>query len=151
MKALIVATRSPDLADAINAWAVTARVAARFHVPAGMLRDWEQARATAPDFVIAYVRVIGQYPEMVAQAVGKGSLFSGPTFANFFSNDEPSNSHNTGYAIRRWARKAIISAVRASERWTIQLSPFALLNAIIVVSCGDRENVETRRIARRLR
>jgi putative transcriptional regulator len=43
--------------------------AARFHVPVGTLRDWEQARATAPDFAIAYVRVIGQHPEMVAKAV----------------------------------------------------------------------------------
>lgn len=43
--------------------------ASRFHVPVGTLRDWEQARATAPDFAIAYVRVIGQHPEMVAQAV----------------------------------------------------------------------------------
>jgi len=32
------------------------------------LRDWEQARATAPDFAVAYVRVIGQYPDIVAQA-----------------------------------------------------------------------------------
>lgn len=43
--------------------------ASRFHVPVGTLRDWEQARATAPDFAVAYVRVIGQYPEMVAKAV----------------------------------------------------------------------------------
>ncbi|QCI99193.1 helix-turn-helix domain-containing protein [Agrobacterium larrymoorei] len=43
--------------------------ASRFHVPVGTLRDWEQARATAPDFAVAYVRVIGQHPEMVAQAV----------------------------------------------------------------------------------
>lgn len=43
--------------------------ARRFHVPVGTLRDWEQARATAPDFAIAYVRVIGQHPDMVAQAV----------------------------------------------------------------------------------
>jgi len=33
------------------------------------LRDWEQARTTAPDFAIAYVRVIGKHPEMVEQAV----------------------------------------------------------------------------------
>ena len=38
-------------------------------VPVGTLRDWEQARATAPDFAIAYVRVIGQHPDMVAKAV----------------------------------------------------------------------------------
>jgi len=41
----------------------------RFRVPVGTLRDWEQARVTAPDFAIAYVRVIGQHPDMVAQAV----------------------------------------------------------------------------------
>ena len=43
--------------------------ATRFHVPVGTLRDWEQARATAPDFAIAYVRVIRQHPDMVAKAV----------------------------------------------------------------------------------
>lgn len=43
--------------------------AQRFRVPVGTLRDWEQARATAPDFAIAYVRVIAQHPEMVAKAV----------------------------------------------------------------------------------
>ena len=43
--------------------------AARFRVPVGTLRDWEQARATAPDFAIAYVRVIALHPELVAQAV----------------------------------------------------------------------------------
>jgi putative transcriptional regulator len=43
--------------------------ASRFHVPVGTLRDWEQARATAPDFAIAYVRVIARHPDMVAKAV----------------------------------------------------------------------------------
>jgi putative transcriptional regulator len=43
--------------------------ASRFRVPVGTLRDWEQARATPPDFAIAYVRVIGRYPDMVAKAV----------------------------------------------------------------------------------
>lgn len=43
--------------------------ATRFRVPVGTLRDWEQARATAPDFAVAYVRVIGQHPDMVAKAV----------------------------------------------------------------------------------
>ncbi|GBQ96731.1 XRE family transcriptional regulator [Acetobacter nitrogenifigens DSM 23921 = NBRC 105050] len=46
-----------------------AEFASRFRVPVGTLRDWEQARATAPDFAVAYVRVIGQHPDMVAQAV----------------------------------------------------------------------------------
>jgi putative transcriptional regulator len=43
--------------------------ATRFRVPVGTLRDWEQARATAPDFAVAYVRVIGQHPDLVARAV----------------------------------------------------------------------------------
>ncbi len=43
--------------------------AERFRVPVGTLRDWEQARATAPDFAIAYVRVIGRHPDLVAKAV----------------------------------------------------------------------------------
>ncbi len=46
-----------------------AEFASRFHVPVGTLRDWEQARATAPNFAIAYVRVIGQHPDIVAKAV----------------------------------------------------------------------------------
>ena len=43
--------------------------ASRFRVPVGTLRDWEQARATAPDFAIAYVQVIGRHPDIVAKAV----------------------------------------------------------------------------------
>ncbi len=43
--------------------------ARRFHVPVGTLRDWEQARATAPDFAVAYVKVIGQHPDVVARTV----------------------------------------------------------------------------------
>ena len=46
-----------------------AEFATRFHVPVGTLRDWEQARATPPDFAVAYVRVIGQHPDIVAKAV----------------------------------------------------------------------------------
>ena len=43
--------------------------ASRFRVPVGTLRDWEQARVTAPDFAVAYVRVIARHPDMVAKAV----------------------------------------------------------------------------------
>ena len=46
-----------------------AEFARRFHVPLGTLRDWEQARSTAPDFAVAYVRVIMRDPDMVAAAV----------------------------------------------------------------------------------
>ena len=43
--------------------------ARRFHVPVGILRDWEQARVMAPDFAVAYIKVIARHPEMVARAV----------------------------------------------------------------------------------
>lgn len=43
--------------------------AARFRVPVGTLRDWEQARSTPPDFAVAYVRVIREHPQMVAGLV----------------------------------------------------------------------------------
>ncbi|MCX8278930.1 transcriptional regulator [Phyllobacterium sp. 0TCS1.6C] len=43
--------------------------ASRFPVPVGTLRDREQARVTAPDFAIAYLKVIGRHPDMVAKAV----------------------------------------------------------------------------------
>lgn len=43
--------------------------AIRFRVPVGTLRDWEQARATPPDYVIGYMRVIGQHPDLVAKSV----------------------------------------------------------------------------------
>jgi putative transcriptional regulator len=46
-----------------------AEFAARFRVPLGTLRDWEQARASAPDFAIAYIRVIADSPDIVARAV----------------------------------------------------------------------------------
>ena len=46
-----------------------AEFARRFRVPVGTLRDWEQARATPPDFAIAYVRVIRQHPDMVAEVL----------------------------------------------------------------------------------
>lgn len=43
--------------------------ATRFRVPVGTLRDWEQARTTPPDFALAYVRVIAEHPDLVAQVV----------------------------------------------------------------------------------
>ncbi len=45
--------------------------AARFNVPVGTLRDWEQARSTAPDFAVAYLRVIASHPDMVAEVVAR--------------------------------------------------------------------------------
>lgn len=46
-----------------------AEFAARFRVPIGTLRDWEQARVTAPEFAVAYVRVIGRRPEVVDEVL----------------------------------------------------------------------------------
>ena len=43
--------------------------ARRFRVPLGTLRDWEQARATPPDYAVAYVRVIMRDPDLVAAVV----------------------------------------------------------------------------------
>ena len=43
--------------------------AARFHVPVEMLRAWEQALATAPDFAIAYFRVIATHPDLVTEVL----------------------------------------------------------------------------------
>lgn len=45
-----------------------AEFSARFRVPIGTLRDWEQARATPPDFAIAYIRIIERDPELAAAA-----------------------------------------------------------------------------------
>ncbi|AYD02417.1 helix-turn-helix domain-containing protein [Neorhizobium sp. NCHU2750] len=42
---------------------------ARFQVPVGTLRDWEQARVTPPDYALAYIKVIAQHPDMVASAI----------------------------------------------------------------------------------
>jgi putative transcriptional regulator len=47
-----------------------AEFAARFKVPVGTLRDWEQSRSTPPDFAVAYVRVIAKHPDLVAEVVG---------------------------------------------------------------------------------
>lgn len=46
-----------------------AEFASRFKVPLGTLRDWEQARVTAPDYAVAYVKVIQQLPQEVEKAV----------------------------------------------------------------------------------
>lgn len=43
--------------------------AARFRIPVGTLRDWEQARSTALDFAVPYARVIAAHPDLVAQVV----------------------------------------------------------------------------------
>jgi putative transcriptional regulator len=43
--------------------------AARYHIPLGTLRDWEQGRATPDQPTQAYLRVIARSPEGVQQAL----------------------------------------------------------------------------------
>lgn len=43
--------------------------AARFHLPVGTLRDWEQNRKQPDASAIAYLRVIAKEPEIVAKAL----------------------------------------------------------------------------------
>lgn len=45
--------------------------AARYHVPVGTLRDWEQNRKQPDAPALAYLRVIAREPEMVARALRK--------------------------------------------------------------------------------
>jgi putative transcriptional regulator len=44
-----------------------AQFAARFRIPVGTLRDWEQNRKQPDSTAIAYLRVIAKEPDMVAK------------------------------------------------------------------------------------
>jgi putative transcriptional regulator len=46
-----------------------AEFAARYHVPIGTLRDWEQNRKQPDAPALAYLRVIAREPAMVARAL----------------------------------------------------------------------------------
>jgi putative transcriptional regulator len=46
-----------------------AEFAARFHLPVGTLRDWEQNRRQPDAPALAYLRVIAREPDMVARAL----------------------------------------------------------------------------------
>lgn len=46
-----------------------AEFAARYHVPIGTLRDWEQGRKRPDAPALAYLRVIAREPETVAMAL----------------------------------------------------------------------------------
>ncbi len=45
------------------------KFAARYHIPLGTLRDWEQGRATPDQPTRAYLTVIARSPEGVQQAL----------------------------------------------------------------------------------
>lgn len=44
--------------------------AAKFHIPLGTLRDWEQRRKAPDAAARAYLKVIARNPKMVAEALG---------------------------------------------------------------------------------
>lgn len=44
--------------------------AARYHIPVGTLRDWEQNRSTPDQAARAYLKVIARDPEFVRRALG---------------------------------------------------------------------------------
>jgi putative transcriptional regulator len=46
-----------------------AAFAARYHIPIGTLRDWEQARKHPDAPALAYLRVIAKEPDMTARAL----------------------------------------------------------------------------------
>ena len=46
-----------------------AEFSARYHVPIGTLRDWEQNRKQPDAPALAYLRVIAREPDMVARAL----------------------------------------------------------------------------------
>jgi putative transcriptional regulator len=71
---------APILSEAETAAALTrsvrkrlgisqAEFSARYHVPIGTLRDWEQNRKQPDALALAYLRVIAREPKMVARAL----------------------------------------------------------------------------------
>ena len=46
---------------------------ARYHIPLGTLRDWEQHRAEPDQATRAYLKVIAKEPELVARALAEQS------------------------------------------------------------------------------
>jgi len=40
-----------------------------YGIPLGTLRDWEQARATPPDFAMGYMQVIARHPGLVGETM----------------------------------------------------------------------------------
>jgi putative transcriptional regulator len=71
---------APILSDAETAAALVRTVrhrlglsqaafAARFHIPAGTLRDWEQSRKKPDTTALSFLKVIAREPDMVARAL----------------------------------------------------------------------------------
>jgi putative transcriptional regulator len=63
-------TRTPQAKIIRRALGMTQEeFAARYHIPLGTLRDWEQGRATPDQPTQAYLTVIARSPEEVQQAL----------------------------------------------------------------------------------
>ncbi len=50
-----------------------AEFAARFHIPLGTLRDWEQHRTEPDQAVVSYLKVIAANPKFVERTLAKAS------------------------------------------------------------------------------
>ena len=62
--------RTPQAKIIRRALGMTQEVfAARYHIPLGTLRDWEQGRATPDQSTRAYLTVIARSPQDVQQAL----------------------------------------------------------------------------------
>ena len=59
----------PLRARCASDWASRAEFSARYHVPIGTLRDWEQNRKQPDAPALAYLRVIAREPGVVARAL----------------------------------------------------------------------------------
>jgi putative transcriptional regulator len=63
-------SRTPQVKASRRALGLTQEeFAARYHIPLGTLRDWEQGRATPDQPTQAYLTVIARSPEGVQQAL----------------------------------------------------------------------------------
>jgi putative transcriptional regulator len=64
------AKRAPRVAIIRRAFRLSQEeFAARFHIPLGTLRDWEQGRSEPDAAARAYLKVIARQPDMVAAAL----------------------------------------------------------------------------------
>jgi putative transcriptional regulator len=71
---LAMMTRRPRIFTLRRALGLTQEeFSARFAIPLGTLRDWEQRRSAPDAMAQAYLKVIAADPESLAKAVGKSA------------------------------------------------------------------------------
>lgn len=70
---LRAAPRMPQVKVIRRAFGLTQEeFSARYQIPLGTLRDWEQGRSVPDQTARAYLKVIARHPESTAQALAKG-------------------------------------------------------------------------------